>query len=267
MIESQRIGRTYPWRRVAPWTVAGVWLLVALSLQFLVGLRFAHIATSLTPAALLVAGTGLGIALTGSLALRLLDHGAGGPLRQASLLLAVGSGILSVLGVVWVIGDAVFSIYIEGILLATCVVILFGLKVSRSKRLVSWVISPCLVLLLATAGLYLVPNALSLNFRWTEESSLNHLLPVANSLAPPLSSRKDCGPATDLPAIADFGNVTTICGVPGSVELRNGRSGYSLMFASEEPNDSCVRHLDDNWWELNVVATNCPWGFNFVGSG
>ena len=262
----------------------GMCLLAAATLQVLVGMTSSRVAGSQAGSALLVAAVGLVAALL-TLALvalspRLHVRQRSGPLLVT--ILVTGPVGLAVLGFVWVAGDALTALILEGVAFLIGVSLLLSKTAHLPRRQRTWIIASPVLLIAATASLLAVPSAPTLHFRLDYESRLNSLLAPALSVSGADNSFYfHCATGASLPALPLLGKPSQVCATVSygaghqaklvAVELQTASGwGYLYSRAPRLPaEDTCLRHLDGSWWEEAPTsagdAGSCPFGLHFVG--
>jgi hypothetical protein len=250
-----------------------------MAVQFWLGWKFSQIGRPLESAALGVTGAGFGLGMLGCLTFWLLEKRARVS-PAVAILLAVGAVVLALAGLFWTLLAPAGALWLGGIAIAASLVLLVshvvGTKRLEAKAFGTWVravLAICAVTVALSACAAFVPSALTLRFRWQDETQLNRLVRVVASRTAPVRCTSTYSPVK----VPVFGEVTPQC--PGSYaefdanqQYQIGDYGFlfaprlSLATAVANFPESCLLQLDGPWWELGPGGggIGCPYGFAYI---
>jgi hypothetical protein len=247
-----------------------------MAVQFWLGWNLSRIGRSLAPAALGVAGAGIGLGMLGSLGFARLERrrNAGSPV---TVMLWFGAVVLTFLGFFWTLSAPVGALWLGAIAVAVSLVLLVshvvGTKRLDTRALGTWsrsVLAICAVTVALAGCAAFVPSALTLRFRWQDEAQLDRLVHVVASQAAPVR----CTAPYARVKVPVFGIVTELCSGTYAEFDANDYSfvlapGLTIGTAGQDFGEGCLLHLDGPWWEQGPGGggVSCPYGFTFIPGG
>ena len=253
------------------WLVVSGTILVAVALEVAVAALTSRVLQGLGKPVLWVALVGGAVGTAGLFVTYLIEKGHQVPIEHWVPGPAAGTAISVLLGEAWLAHSHATLVATGAIIVAGGVSVVVARRAKVSRQMVRWAVWAMATTVVVTASLWVVPDGLSLNFRWNNEAQLDRLVPAANSLlASPTSSPGSCRQFSPPPVVSLFGVSAQLCGVPGQFYITDPPGGtdahgdWSLMFNSKGA-DTCVRQLDGSWWETVGYGVTCPVGFNGVG--